>query len=183
MAVTVPSVIAATRAIVAIPARCFSYIRFISHPSPPARAGVSYCAGAFVPFTLNTIQGGVSLRVILNIFDQPRKNEGNPTPWRSLQAKEQRAHSRNEPAPPRPRAPTPPTKRPRCCPFPCFSNFGARIFLAPSSNYIPRNFRISGSAIWGALSSRRSRASTTHLSRPSRTIPTRSASRCASTKS
>ena len=39
-------------------------------------------------------------------FKQPRKNEGNPRPWRSLQAKE-RAHSRNEPASPRPRAPTP----------------------------------------------------------------------------
>ena len=69
--------------------------------------------GAFVPFTLNTIRGSVSLHVILNIFDQPRKNEGNPKPWRSLQAKK-RAHSRNEPAPPRPRAPTPPAKRPRC---------------------------------------------------------------------
>lgn len=53
--------------------------------------------GAFVPFTLNTIRGSVSLHVILNIFDQPRKNEGNLRPWRSLQAKE-RAHSRNEPA-------------------------------------------------------------------------------------
>ena len=65
--------------------------------------------GAFVPFTLNTIRGSVSLHVILNIFDQPRKNEGNPKPWRSLQAKK-RAHSRNEPAPPRPRAPTPQPK-------------------------------------------------------------------------
>ena len=65
--------------------------------------------GAFVPFTLNTIRGSVSLHVIFNIFDQPRKNEGNPKPWRSLQAKK-RAHSRNEPAPPRPRAPTPQPK-------------------------------------------------------------------------
>ena len=65
--------------------------------------------GAFVPFTLNTSQGGISLHMILNIFDQPRKNEGNPKPWRSLQAKK-RAHSRNEPAPPRPRAPTPQPK-------------------------------------------------------------------------
>ena len=65
--------------------------------------------GAFVPFTLDTIRGSVSLHVILNIFDQPRKNEGNPKPWRSLQAKK-RAHSRNEPAPPRPRAPTPQPK-------------------------------------------------------------------------
>ena len=36
--------------------------------------------GAFVPFTLNTSQGGISLHMILNIFDQPRKNEGNPRP-------------------------------------------------------------------------------------------------------
>lgn len=57
------------------------------------------------------------------------------------------------------------------------------VFSAPNSSYIPRNFRMSGSAIWGAFSSRRSRAATTHLSRPSRTMPTRSASRCASTKS
>lgn len=77
----------------------------------------------------------------------------------------------------------PPAKRPRCQSIPCFSTYGARIFLAPHSRYIPRNFRMSGSAIWGALSLRRSRASTTHLSRPSRTMPTRSASLWASTKS
>ena len=109
------------------------------------------------------------------------KKEGDPRPWRSLQAKGQ-ARSRNEPAwlghghPP-------PAKRPRRRSFPCFSTYGARIFLAPRSRYSPRNFRMSGSAICGAFSLRRSRASTTHLSRPSRTMPTRSASLWASTKS
>lgn len=44
------------------------------------------------------------MHLILNIFDQPRKNEDNPRPWRSLRAREQ-AHSRNEPALARPRAP------------------------------------------------------------------------------
>ena len=55
--------------------------------------------GAFVPFAIKTSQSGVSLHVILNIFEQPRKNEGNPRPCRSLQAKE-RAHSRSEHPPP-----------------------------------------------------------------------------------
>ena len=40
------------------------------------------------------------------VFEQPRKNEGNPRPWRSLRAREQ-ARSRNKPALARPRAPAP----------------------------------------------------------------------------
>ena len=66
--------------------------------------------GGFRPLHYQYEPGRHFLARDLNyFFEQPRKNEGNPRPWRSLQAKE-RAHSRNEPAPPRPRAPTPQPK-------------------------------------------------------------------------
>ena len=137
--------------------------------------------GAFVPFTLNTIRGSVSLHVILNIFDQPRKTRGTQGHGVRFRPRSKLilATSRHRLDHGHP----PPVKRPRCRPFPCFSNFGARIFLAPRSRYSPRNFRMSGSAMWGASSLRRSQAFTTHLRRPSRTMPTRSASLWASTKS
>ena len=63
--------------------------------------------GGFRPLHYQYEPGRHFLARDLNyFFEQPRKNEGNPRPWRSLQAKGQ-ARSRNEPAPPRPRAPTP----------------------------------------------------------------------------